>query len=210
MLGALLFGFHLFGLGSLQLGKPHRSRGVAQEDDQADGSRESDRRRDPETPFPRPDVRRRLHHALHTLGIAGLNTQIGGNRSHSIGIARHVSTQRTHDITAENHHQTRTDRVRSIPDRHFRRQFRGRNPMGQQARTGRKSRSLQQAVDDPHDTHEENHRIAELTAVVLARDPIGHVLAETERKVGQCTQRQTDGHVPAGVHAVGQNTVGKT
>ena len=36
------------------------------------------------------------------------------------------------------------------------------------------------------------------------------VIAESEREVGQRTQRQPDGHVPAGVHAVGQNAVGET
>ena len=173
MLGALLFGFHLLGLGSLQFGKPHRGRGVAQENHQADGSGESDRRRNPETPFPCPDMRRGGHHALHTRGIVGRNAQVGGDGSHGVGIARHVRPQRPHDVTAENHHEARADRVRGIPHRHLRRQLRRRNPMGQQTRAGRESRTLQQAVDDPHDAHEEDHRVAELVARMLARDPVG-------------------------------------
>ena len=100
--------------------------------------------------------------------------------------------------------------MRGIPHRHFRRQLRRRNPVGQQTRAGRESRTLQQPVDDPHDAHEEDHRVAELVARMLARDPVGDVLAESEREVGQRAQRQTDGHVPAGVHAVGQNAVGET
>ena len=210
VLGALLFGFHLPGLGSFQFGKPHRGRGVAQENHQPDGSGESDRRRNPETPLPRPDMRRGGHHALHARGIVGRNAQVGGDGSHGVGIARHVRAQRTHDVTAEDHHEARADRVRGIPHRHFRRQLRRRNPVGQQTRAGRESRTLQQPVDDPHDAHEEDHRVAELVARMLARDPVGDVLAESEREVGQRTQRQTDGHVPAGVHAVGQNAVGET
>ena len=210
MLGALLFGLHLPGLGSFQFGKPHRGRGVAQENHQADGSGESDRRRNPETPFPCPDMRRGGHHALHARSIVGRNAQVGGDGSHGVGIARHVRPQRPHDVTAENHHEARADRVRGIPHRHLRRQLRRRNPMGQQTRAGRESRTLQQPVDDPHDAHEEDHRVAELVARMLARDPVGDVLAESEREVGQRAQRQTDGHVPAGVHAVGQNAVGET
>ena len=209
MFGALLPGFHLGGLGALQLGKPYRGRRVAQEDDQPDGSGESDGRRNPEAPFPRADVRGGDHHPLHPRSIVGRHAQVGGDGRHGVGIARHIGSQRPHDIAAEDHHEARADRVRGIPHRHLGRQLRGRNPVGQQTRAGRKSRSLQQAVDDPHDAHEENQRVGELAAVVLSRDPVGDVLAEAEREVGQGAQRKTHGHVPAGVHPVGQNAVGE-
>ena len=79
--------------------------------------------------------------------------------------------------------------------------------MGQQPRAGREARPLQHAVDHPHDAHEEYHRVGELRAVVFARKPVGDIFAESEGEVGQRTEREPDGHVPAGVHAVGQHAV---
>ena len=197
-------------LGALQFGKPHRRGRVAQEDDKPDSACERNGGRNPETPFPRPGMGGGRHDAPHARGVTGLYAQIGGHGRHGVGIGRDVHTQRTHDISAEDHDQTGPDRVRGIPHRHLRRQLRGRNPVGQQAGAGRESRSLQHAVYHPHDTHEENHRIGELRTVVLARDPVGDVFAESEGEVGQCAERKSDSHVPAGVHPVGQNAVHET
>lgn len=117
---------------------------------------------------------------------------------------------RPHDIAAEDHHQTGSDRVRGVPHRHLGGQLAGRDPVGQQPGAGRESRTLQQAVHHPHDPHEEDHCIGEPVARMLARDPAGDILAESEGEVGQRTECQSDGHVPAGVHAIGQNAVHKT
>ena len=210
VLGTLRLLFHLLHLGAFQFGKPDRRGRIAQEDDQSDRPGECDGRRHPETPFPGPNMRRRSHDALHPGSIVGRNAQIGGDRRHGVGVGRHVHAHGTHDVTAEDHHEARTDRMRGIPHRHLGRQLRRRNPVGQQTRTGRESRPLQHAVYHPHDPHEEDHRIGELRTVVLPRDPVGDILAESEGEVGQRTEREPDGHVPAGVHAVGQDTVHET
>ena len=112
-----------------------------------------------------------------------------------------------HDVAAENHHQSGANRVRGVPPRHLRGQLGGGHPVGQQPRAGREARPLQHAVDHPHDAHEEYHRVGELRAVVFARKPVGDIFAESEGEVREGAERQTDGHVPAGVHAVGQHAV---
>ena len=115
-----------------------------------------------------------------------------------------------HDVAAENHHQSGANRVRGVPPRHLRGQLGGGHPVGQQPRAGREARPLQHAVDHPHDAHEEYHHVGELRAVVFARKPVGDIFAESEGEVREGAERQTDGHVPAGVHAVGQDTVHET
>lgn len=104
-----------------------------------------------------------------------------------------------HDVAAENHHQSGANRVRGVPPRHLRGQLGGGHPVGQQPRAGREARPLQHAVDHPHDAHEEYHRVGELRAVVFARKPVGDIFAESEGEVREGAERQTDGHVPAGV-----------
>ena len=207
MLVALLLALDLFRLGALQFGKAHRRGGVAQEEHQSQRPGHRNARGDPEAPPPGPVVRGEVHHRGHALGIGGIDAQVGGDLRHRGGVAADVLAHVAHQVAAENHHKTRTDRVRGVPHRHLRGQLLGRDPVGQQPRARRESRTLQQAVDHPHHAHEEDHRVGELRAHVFARDPVGDVLAEAEGEVGKGAERQSDGHVPAGVHPVGEDAV---
>ena len=209
MFVTFLLAFHLARFGSLHFGKAYRRRRVAQEEHQPQSPGHGNARRNPETPAPGPVVRCKGHHRSHAFRIGGVHAQVRGNLCHGLGVSAQVLSHVAHQVTAEDHHQTGPDRMRGVPYRHLRGQLLGRNPVGQQAGARRESRTLQQAVDHPHHPHEKDHRVGELAAHVLARNPVRDILSESEGEVGQRTERKADGHVPAGVHPVGEDAVDK-
>ena len=129
---------------------------------------------------------------------------VGADGLHDLSVAAHVTAERTHDVTAQYGQQARPDRVRGVPYRHLRGQLRGRDPVRQQSRAGREPAALEDVVG--HEQHAEQHNERVRRNTYLDTEDAG---AEAEGEARKHTQQQSEGHVPAAVHAVGDQSVHK-
>ncbi len=148
----------------------------------------------------------RLHHKveLHRIvGQRGVETQqIVAYRGERGLVGRHVAAHRAHYVSAEDGEQAGAYRVRGVPHRHLGGQLGGRNPVGQQSGARRESAALKDVVEHQQDAEQHHQSMGR-----DAEPDSENLRAEAERHACQHAQQQSDGHVPAAVHAVGDESV---
>ena len=127
--------------------KAYRRRSIAQECEDEDRSGECDSGRNPEAHAPGSVMGGRLDDALPALGICCIHVEVGSDRGYNVRVGGHIHTHRAHHITAQDGYDAGTHRVRGVPHGHLRGQFIGRNPVAQQACTGRETASLEEVVE---------------------------------------------------------------